>query len=90
MAHKIQALNRTWGQDGAPDSAQLVAAILNAGYMVRHYARGARTSIQRVERAQAVKHMGLTVRYAFDRSEDFEILLAAVVDGLRPKDNPPF
>jgi hypothetical protein len=32
--------------------------------------------------------MGLTVREAFNRSDDFEPLLAAVVDGLR--DDPPF
>ena len=74
----------------ARHTAALVAAILNAGFMVRHYARGARGRLQRAERTQAIQHMGLAVREAFNRSEDFEPLLAAVVDGLRPRDEPPF
>ena len=74
----------------APDSAHLVAEILNAGYMVRHYALGGRTGIYRKQRTRAIRHMGLTVRSAFERSEDFETLLAAVVDGLRPRNDPPF
>ena len=67
-----------------------VAAILNAGYMVRHNVRGARLSISRQERSRAILEMGLVVRDAFNRSDDFEALLAAVVDGLRPRDDPPF
>lgn len=75
----------------APDTGRLVAAILNAGYMVRHYARGGRlTFLMREERAEAIRHMGLTVRDAFNKSDDFEPLLVAVVDGLRPRDDPPF
>lgn len=74
----------------APDTGQLVAAILNAAWMVRHYARGGRSAIQRTRRAQAIQKMGLTVREAFDSSDDFETLLGAVVDGLRPRDDPPF
>jgi hypothetical protein len=74
----------------APDTASLVAQILNAGWMVRHYARGGRLTIQRTQRTQAIQKLGLTVREAFNRSEDFEPLLAAVVDGLRPRDDPPF
>jgi hypothetical protein len=74
-----------------PDTGGLVSAILNAAYMVRHYARGGRTSIGRLERQQAIRRMGLTVREAFNMSDDFEPLLAAVVDGLRPhENNPPF
>lgn len=73
-----------------PDSPQLVAAILNAAWMVRHYARGGRSSIQRNERIKAIQHLGLVVRDAFSKSDDFEALLAAVVDGLRPRDEPPF
>jgi hypothetical protein len=72
------------------DTAAHVAAILNAGYMVRHYARGARSATTRLERQQAIQHMGLVVREAFDRSSNFEALLGAVVDGLRPRDDPPF
>ena len=67
-----------------------VAAILNAGYMVRHNVRGARLSILRQERSRAILEMGLVVRDAFNHSDDFEALLAAVVDGLRPRDDPPF
>jgi hypothetical protein len=74
----------------APDTGLLVSLILNAAWMVRHYARGGRSTIQRTERTQAIQKLGLTVREAFSQSEDFEPLLAAVVDGLRPKDDPPF
>jgi hypothetical protein len=74
----------------APDTAQLVAGILNSAWMVRHYARGGRSSILRTQRQQAILHLGLTVRNAFTTSEDFEALLGAVVDGLRPRDTTPF
>lgn len=67
-----------------------VAAILNAAWMVRHYARGGRSSTQREQRDTAIRHLGITVRDAFTQSEDFEALLAAVVDGLRPHNDPPF
>lgn len=72
---------------GPLDSPELVAAILNAAWMVRHYARGGRSAIQRAKRLEAIRHLGLVVRDAFNRSEDFETLLAAIVDGLRPKDD---
>lgn len=75
--------------DTRPTEAH-VAAILNAAWMVRHYARGGRSQIQRAERAEAIKQLGVVVREAFIAAEDFEPLLAAVVDGLRPKDEPPF
>lgn len=74
----------------APDSASLVADILHAAWMVRHYARGGRVAIQRTQRQQAILKMGLTVRDAFNKSEDYEVLLAAVCDGLRPQDERPF
>jgi hypothetical protein len=76
----------------APDTASLVAAILNAAWLVRHYARGARqpTSRAAIHRRQAIQKLGLVVREAFDRSDDFEPLLAAVVDGLRPREEQPF
>jgi hypothetical protein len=73
-----------------PETPDLVASILNAAWMVRHYARGGRTNHHRLYRNQAIQRLGLTVREAFARSEDFESLLAAIVDGLRPKDEPPF
>lgn len=74
----------------APDTASLVAGILNASWMVRHYARGGRSTIQAKERTEAILDLGLAVREAFTQSNDFEALLAAVVDGLRPKNDPPF
>lgn len=74
----------------APDTADLVATILNSAWMVRHYARGGRSKLGRAQRQQAIQHLGLMVREAFNRSDDFEALLAAVADGLRPRDEPPF
>lgn len=70
-------------------SEQLVAAIMNAAWMVRHHQRGGRSSIGRTQRAQAVQLLGLVVRDAFATSDDFEPLLAAIVDGLRPRAEPP-
>lgn len=74
----------------APDTADLVAAILQDGYMVRNYWRGAKSSIGRIQRQQAILKMGMTIREAFNRSNDFEALIAAVADGVRPKDEQPF
>ena len=75
----------------APDTGQLVSAILNDWWMVRHYARGGRTSIGRKHRQEAIRKLGLTIRDAFNRSDDFEALLAAVVAGGKPEDyEPPF
>lgn len=67
-----------------------VAHILNAAWMVRHYARGGRSCLQRPERTEAIRVLGVIVRDAFVRCNDYEALLAAVVDGLRPRDDPPF
>lgn len=74
----------------APDTGHHITAIYNRWYMVRHYARGGRTAIQRRERAAAIHQLGLAVRAAFNASEDFEALLAAVVDGARAHSEPPF
>lgn len=71
----------------APKTPELVAQILNSAWLVRHYARGTRTSLVR---QQAIQRLGMTVQYAFSISQDYETLLAAVVDGLRPEDRPPF
>lgn len=76
----------------APDTARLVASILNDAWMVRHYARGGRmapSSQMALSRQQAIQKLGVTVRQAFDLSDDFEPLLAAVVDGLRPREESP-
>jgi hypothetical protein len=72
------------------DTTAYVAAIYNAAYQVRHYARGGRTTIQQRQRQQAIRQLGLTVRTAFNESEDFEPLLVAVFDGLSEKHPPPF
>ena len=74
----------------APEPAQLVARIYNAAWMVRFYARGGRTNIQRKQRDAAIRAMGLVIREAFNVSEDFEPLLIAIFDGLSQKDSPPF
>lgn len=78
----------------ARDTESFVALILNDGWLVRHYARGGRmrpTSTMALRRRQAIHKLGLTVREAFNLSDDFEALLAAVVDALRPRDeSPPF
>jgi hypothetical protein len=79
--------------DPRADTASHVAAILNAAWMVRHYARGGRQSSAspaRTQRAEAIHKLGLTVRQAFNASDDFETLLQAVVDGLIPKEEPRF
>lgn len=68
------------------DTAQLVALILNAAWMVRHYRR----ACLRRQRAAALAQLGRAVRRAFNESEDFEPLLAAICDGLRPHDEQPF
>lgn len=71
----------------APETAALVAKILNDARMVREYPR---VAIQRTRREQAILKLGLTVREAFNGSNDFQALLAAVVDGLRPREEQPF
>lgn len=74
----------------APDTAELVASIYNAAWLVRHNGRGGRSSTQRLERAQAIQRLGLTVREVFNASEDFEPLLIALFDGLSRVNPPPF
>ena len=77
----------------APGTGYHVAAILNAGYIVRHNVRGGRVSKDSPmahRRAEAIRQMGLVVRDAFNQSDDFEALLAAVADGVRPRNEPPF
>jgi hypothetical protein len=54
--------------------AQLTAAIYQAAWWVRHYAR----PNQRKQKAQAIQRLGLTIRAAFNDTEDFEPLLYAL------------
>jgi hypothetical protein len=76
--------------DVAPDIAQIVARIYNDAWLVRNYSRGRNSSIGRAERAHAIRKLGLTVRFAFNISDDFEALLTALYDGLTPQKPPPF
>ncbi len=62
----------------AHDTAVHVAAIYTASWHVRYFAR----PHQRGKKAQAIVHLGLTVRAAFDGSEDFEPLLYALCSSL--------
>lgn len=73
----------------APDHGETVARILNACWWVRHYRR--RSRITTASRQQAILALGLILRDAFTRTDDFEPLLAALLDGLRPQEeDPPF
>ena len=62
------------------------AAILNALYMVRHYRR----PCLHAQRDAAIKAAGAIVREAFNATDDFEPIFAAILDGLRPEDERPF
>lgn len=75
-----------------PDPALVVAAILNAAWMVRHYARGSRRSSGWLveQRTAAIRQLGHVCRDAFNRTEDFEPLFRAIVEGLVPHDEPRF
>jgi hypothetical protein len=62
------------------DSATFVAEILNAAWLVRHYRHGP-------ARDQAIQRLGLTVREAFNTSDEYERLLEALLNGLSTKDD---
>lgn len=74
----------------AQQKAADVAAIYNACWWVRHYNRGGRIAALRIYRTQAIQKLGLTCREAFNRADDFEPVLTALVGGLRPNDEQPF
>ena len=74
--------------NGMPKRAR--SAIRNAGYLVRHYVRGGRSTIQRKRREAAIRALGLACRDAFNRTDDFEPLLITLVDSLLPRNDPPF
>ena len=63
------------------NAAGWVSAIQNAAWHVRNV-----RPVSRVRHAQAIQRLGVTVRAALAESDDFEAILAAVVDGLRPLD----
>lgn len=73
----------------SPDTKRLADAILREWWMVRYYGPR-RTAKMRLKRDQAILKLGLTIRYAFNSSDDFETLIAAILDGGHPKDEKPF
>ena len=66
------------------ERASPASAIRNAAWMVRYYHRN------RLRRAQAIQRLGLEVREAFTKSDDYESMLTAIVDGLSPRDDRLF
>lgn len=62
------------------DPAAHVAAILNAGYLVRHYSRPQ----QREQRRQAIRMLACATRDALDDEGNEEATLYAVADALNP------
>lgn len=64
------------------DTQQLVAEILNAFWVIRHYNR----PCNRLQRAQAILKLGHILRHAFSVCDDFRALLAAIRDGMPPGD----
>jgi hypothetical protein len=65
-----------------------LAEIRHACFLVRNYPR----PLQRQLRLQAFHRLALTVRHALETApqEDYVSLLMELVDGLRPRDPPPF
>jgi hypothetical protein len=75
------------------DAGDDLACIRNDAWLVRHYARGANTSIGRLRREQAILKFGLSCRAAFSKAEtssEFEVIVAEILDCLRPVDRRPF
>lgn len=78
--------------DRASDDEQLAAEIRNAAWWVRHYStRGRASGLHKLQRQQAIQALGLAVRRAFAASENFELLLTALIEALTQSDyKPPF
>lgn len=62
------------------DPAAHVAAILNAGYLVRHYSRPS----QRRQQDEAMRALAAAVRAALDDPGNDGATLRAVADALKP------
>lgn len=58
--------------------------IYNDCYMVRRYSRN------KLRRHQAIMKLGATLVFAFSHTQEYEALIAALLDALRPEDRPPF
>lgn len=78
--------------DAARDLLARLDAIRHATYMVRHYERGARSSIQRLQREQAIQQLALILLAALQNAGpgEYEPILTTVVDGLCPRHDHRF
>jgi hypothetical protein len=61
------------------DTCEWIAEIRNAAWHVRQI-----RMVNRPRRQQAILRLGVTVRAALAESEDYESILGAIVEGLRP------
>lgn len=66
------------------DVGDLVSTIYNDCYMVRHYERN------KLRRHQAIQKLGATLQFAFSQTDEYEPLIQALLEGLRPIDRPKF
>lgn len=66
------------------DVNSLRAEIKNSAWLVRYYKRN------RLRRAQAILRLGLAIREAFNSSDEFEVLILEILDGVSPEDRPRF
>ena len=70
-----------------------VQVIFNCSYLVRHYARGARSAIQSADRDAAIVQLGKAVRDALvacKQPRSYEAILTAALDGLAPREEHRF
>ena len=72
-----------------PELGELLSQLNNDCYMVRHY-HGQRTAARRLRRHQAIQKLVATLMFTFEHTDDYEAVIGAVLDGLRPRDRPPF
>ena len=73
-----------------PDKGAALALILNDCYLVRHYERGARLSVQRLQRQQAMQKLASDLIEALSSTDDPGPVLTALVDGLCPRHDHRF
>lgn len=71
------------------DVAEILELIRNDCFMVRHYS-SSRTEAARLRRHQAILKLWADLHFAYKQSDDPEAVLAELLDGLRPRDIPPF
>lgn len=75
-----------------PDTAELLGRIANACWWVRYHTRNARRKWQTdKQRLEAIAQLALILAHGLAVTTDYEAILAALVEGLRPRDvDPPF